>query len=497
MSKTTQNENRHQFLAMDFGAESGRGELITLFENKVQIEEIHRFPNRPVHLCQTLVWDFPFLFAELITTLRLCAERNLALKGIGISTWGVDFGLLGEDGQLLANPVHYRDERTQNIHEYSDLVMSREEIFSATGCEPWAISSLFQLLAMQRDDSPVLKMAASFLNMPDLFNYCLTGEKVSERSIASTSNLMQGNGDWCHDIIRRFRLPAIFSELAEPGTVIGSLKPAITSRPGMADVPVIATCSHDTAAVAAAVPAHGDNWAFLSSGTWSILGRLRAAPVTIPEFLTNGFSNEYTLGGWFLCRNIIGLWLIQELYRKWNSSDDPWDYSRMMEEARQAESGPIVDVADAGLLAPDDMEKALLELINRFEQPLPDSRGSLIRCVLESLALEYAYRLELLCALSRESVDSLFLVGGGSANELLCQFTANACGIPVYAGPQQCTSLGNALTQAYALDIIREPGDIRRIMRSSFESTTYEPRDASFWSDKLGEYRNLTRINRK
>ena len=482
----------YQLLALDFGAESGRGELITLRENKLQIEEIHRFPNRPVNLCQTLVWDFPFLFAELLFTLQVCADRNLSLNGIGVNTWGVDFGLLGEDGKLLANPVHYRDTRTEGIHEYSDPIMSRAEIFTATACEPWAISSLFQLLAMQRDDSAILKMAGSFLNMPDLLNYCLTGRKVSERSIASTSNLMQVDGDWCQDVIHRFQLPDIFEELVEPGTVIGSLSPEIAPRRKLAEVPVIATCSHDTAAVAAAIPASGDNWAFLSSGTWSILGRLRAKPVTTPQFLENGFSNEYTLGGWFLCRNIIGLWLIQELCRKWNTSADPWDYRRMMEAASQAESGTIVDVADDGLLAPEDMEESLLDLVRRFEQPIPGSRAELIRCVLESLALEYAYRLELLCALSHENVESLFLVGGGSANEILCQLTANACRIPVYAGAQQCTSMGNALTQAYALGLVREPDDIRRIMRSTFELTAYEPMDASHWIDKLGQYKRLT-----
>jgi rhamnulokinase len=489
---TTQNDTNYQFLALDFGAESGRGELITLCENKTQIEEIHRFPNRPVNLCKTLCWDFPFLFAELLRTLRVCADKNLSLNGIGINTWGVDFGLLGEDGKILANPVHYRDTRTNKIHEYSDLVMSTEEIFAATACEPWAISSLFQLLAMQRDHSPILKMASSFLNMPDLFNYCLTGKKFSERSIASTSNLMRIDGDWCQDIIHQFQLPAIFEELVEPGTVIGYMSPEIAPQPNMATVPVIATCSHDTAAVAAAVPASGDNWAFLSSGTWSILGRLRSEPITTPEFLENGFSNEYTLGGWFLCRNIIGLWLIQELYRKWDTSADPWNYKRMMEEAAQAKSGPMVDVADKCLLAPDDMEVSLLNLAHRLQQPLADSRGALIRCVLESLALEYAYRLELLCSLSKESVDSLFLVGGGSANKLLCQLTANACRIPVYAGAQQCTSLGNALTQAYALGIIKHPDEIRNIMRNSFELTTYEPMDSSFWMDKLGQYKLLT-----
>ena len=490
----TQNDNKHQFLALDFGAESGRAELITLSDNKIQFEEIHRFPNRPVNCCGTLYWDFPFLYAELLAALRRCADKKLSLNGIGISTWGVDFALLGEDGTILSNPVHYRDARTHKIHDYSDLVMSRKNIFAATACEPWAISSLFQLLAMQRDHSPILKMAASFLNMPDLFNYCLTGKKVSERSIASTTNLMGLDGGWCHDILDQFQLPDIFEELVEPGTVIGYLSPKIASQSNMAKVPVIATCSHDTAAVAAAVPAHSGNWAFLSSGTWSILGRLRSAPVTTPEFLENGFSNEYTLGGWFLCRNIIGLWLIQELHRKWDNSADPWDYHRMMEAAAQAPSGPIIDAADEGLLAPDDMETSLLDLAQRLKQPIPDSRAALIRCVLESLALEYAYRLQLLCTLSQESVDSLFLVGGGSANKLLCQLTANACRIPVYAGAQQCTSLGNALTQAYALGIIKEPGEIRRIMRNSFELTTYEPQDAALWTDKLGQYKALNDI---
>jgi sugar (pentulose or hexulose) kinase len=487
----TRNDSSLQFLAMDFGAESGRGELVTLRANKVQIDEIHRFQNRPVSLCGTLFWDFPFLFAELLTTLQKCADKNLSLTGIGVSTWGVDFGLLGEDGKILANPVHYRDARTENIHEFSDPIMSREDIYAATACEPWAISSLFQLLAMQKNRSPILKMAASFLNMPDLFNYCLTGKKVSERSIASTSNLMQTDGKWCRGVIDNFRLPDIFEKLVEPGTVIGRMIPEIAPGPDMADVPVIATCSHDTAAVVAAIPASGENWAFLSSGTWSILGRFRSEPVTTAEFLENGFSNEYTLGGWFMCRNIIGLWLLQELCRKWDTPADPWDYSRMVAEASHARPGAIVNVGDACLMAPDDMEESLLELARRLKQPQPDTRAELIRCVLESLALEYAYRLERLCALSKESVDSLFLVGGGSANKLLCQLTANACRIPVYAGAEQCTSLGNALTQAYGLDIIKAPGEIRRIMRNSFELTAYEPTASSYWDERRGEYKLL------
>jgi rhamnulokinase len=231
----------------------------------------------------------------------------------------------------------------------------------------------------------------------------------------------------------------------------------------------------------------------LSSGTWSILGTLRDTPITALECHRQGFSNEYTLGGWFLCRNILGLWLVQELRRKWNTATDPWDYHRMTEEATKAESGPLIDVADGALLAPPDMETALIDLLRRLAQPQPESRGELVRCVLESLALEYAHRLEILSGLVGEKSEALFMVGGGIANRLLCQLTANACGIPVHAGVDQCTALGNALTQAVALNLLGGPADIRQVMRNSFEMVTYEPQDSSFWTERLHAYRNLTR----
>ena len=484
-------KSTHQFLAMDFGAESGRAALVTLQEDKVEMKEIHRFLNRPVKRQGTLYWDFPYLFSEILEVLRMCADGKFPLDGIGVDTWGVDFGLLGPDGQILSNPVHYRDPRTNNIHNYSDPVMPRKDIFSLTGCEPWAISSLFQLLAMQRDHSPELEKADAFLNMPDLFNFFLTGIKSSERSILSTSNLLGINGQWCRDVIQRFALPEIFGKIVEPGTLLGPLSSENETMTGLSGVPVIATCGHDTSVVAAAIPAKGSDWAFLSSGTWSILGILGAEPVTSSASFENGFSNEVTLGGWFLCRNIVGLWLVQELCRKWNTPDDPWDYGRMAREASEGRSLSMFDVADDSLMAPEDMEKALMDLLDRHGQSLPDSRKALLRIVLESLAMEVAFRLNMMSELRGEGINTLFIVGGGTANRLLCQLTANACRIPVYAGVPECTALGNALVQATALGVISGPDRIREIMRNSFELTVYEPQDISVWGEKLERYKRI------
>ena len=484
--------DRHFFLAMDLGAESGRGELVCLADGKVSVEELHRFPNRPVRLGGTLHWDFPFLFAEVVAALRAGAAAGRKVEGIGVDTWGVDFGLLGADGKLLGNPVGYRDSRTERIHEYSDPIMPRGEIFALTAYEPWAISSLFQLLAMQRDNSPILKAAKSFLNMPDLFNYFLTGVKANERSILNTSNLMGTDGRWARPVIQRFKLPRMFGRLAEPGTILGPLSDGVHQEVGGLDgVPVIATCGHDTSAAVAALPGEGADWAFLSCGTWSILGCLIDQPVATPRCLELGFTNEYTLGGWYLARNILGLWLVQQLRRKWDGGGEPWDYDRMTAEAAKATGGLLVDAADESFLAPADMEKALLDWLAKTHQSAPAGRGELVRCVLESLALEYARRLDALGELVGRRPKTLYIVGGGTANKLLCQLTANACHITVYAGADQCTALGNALVQAVALGVLNNRDDIHQVMRNSFTLAAYEPQDGAIWADKAGQYAKL------
>jgi rhamnulokinase len=484
----------HHFLAMDFGAESGRGEIVTLAGGKVTMEEVQRFPNRPVRLGKTLHWDFPFLFGEVLNSLRACAHRGVKLSGIGVDTWGVDFGLLGCDGALLGNPVHYRDSRTENIHDYSNRFLSRDEIFSLTAYEPWAISSLFQLLSMQRDGSPLLGVADTFLNTPDLFGYFLTGTKASDRSIANTSNLMGTDGQWSRRIIDAFHLPAkMFAPLVEPGTVLGGLSPSVRKDVGLGEVPVITTCGHDTSAAVAAVPGRGENWAFISCGTWSILGCLLPAPISDKKCWDLGFTNEYTIGGWYLGRNISGLWLVQQLRKKWDIPKDPWDYVRMTKEAAAQNSKGLglLNAGDPSLLAPHDMEEALLKLVRGGATP--DGRGQLVRLVLESLALEYRRGLDAMSDLVGWQPKAVYLVGGGIANKLLCQLTADACGCPVYAGADQCTAMGNALIQAAALGVLKGPDDIREVMRSSTQTTVYEPKDAGLWQEKRAQYARVTR----
>ncbi|HUT56738.1 MAG TPA: FGGY-family carbohydrate kinase [Phycisphaerae bacterium] len=479
----------HVLLALDLGAESGRGILVTLAGGKVGMEEVHRWPNRPVRMAGTLHWDFPFLLAEIKETMRIAAERSVRLAGIAVDTWGVDFGLLGCDGKLLGNPVHYRDTATENIHEYSDRVMSQDKIFELTAYVPWHLASLFRLLAFQRDGSPLLSVAKTFLNMPDLFNYFLTGEKACDRAIANTSNLMGVDGQWCRKIIRAFDLPDMFPPLVEPGTVLGPLSKAVGEEVGLGQIPVVTTCGHDTSAAVAAVPAQGDNWAYISCGTWSILGALIPRPVAAKRCRELFFTNEYTIGGWYLGCNISGLWLVQQLRGRWDRPGDPWDYNRMTAEAQAASSSGLIDVADASLLAPADMEEALLKLLG--PSGAPGSRGELVRIVLESLALEYNRRLDGLGELVGKRPRTVFMVGGGIANRLLCQLTANACGVPVYAGADQCTALGNALVAAVGLKILGGPDDIRQVMRDSTDSAVYEPQEHDVWAGKREQYAGI------
>jgi rhamnulokinase len=383
--------------------------------------------------------------------------------------------------------------------------MPRSEIFAATGYEPWAISSLFQLLAMQRDRWPALALAGTMLNMPDLFNYFLTGVRASEMSIANTSNLMGTDGNWCRAVIDRFGLPGnMFCKMIPPATVLGELTPDLQRQTGMGPLKVCASCGHDTSAAVAAVGAKGDNWAFLSCGTWSILGTMVPAPLTAQRCLDNGFMNEYTIGGWYLARNISGLWLVQQLKAKWEKAGTALDYATLTGEAANESACAMFDAADDSLMAPADMEEAILHLCGRGRvaaniaatapagAALPRSRGQMIRTVLESLALEYNRRLEMLGDLTGRAPAELYMVGGGIKNRLLCQLTADACGITVHAGADQGTAMGNALGQALALGILKSPQEIRDVVAASVTNVTYRPQDQEAWAGKRRQYAKIT-----
>ncbi|MBS3821456.1 MAG: rhamnulokinase [Planctomycetes bacterium] len=483
----------HHFLALDLGAESGRGMIVTLDGGTMTEEEIHRFPNRTVPMAGTLHWDFPGLMAEIHEAIRICAHRGIELTSIGVDTWGVDFGLLGADGKLLGNPVCYRDTRTVGIHAYADAKLDRREIFKLTAYEPWPIASLFQLLAMQRDGSPILPVAQGFLNMPDLINYFLTGEQRSDKAIANTTNVMDIDGHWSRRIINACGLPDMFVDLVEPATVMGTLSKEVQDETGLfVDVPVVAACGHDTSAAMVAVPAQPDTrWAFLSCGTWSIPGMLIDSPITTDRVLELSFTNEYTVEGWYVAQNIIGLWLVQQLRRKWNTPEAPLDYAQMTAKAAEAGQGPIINAADDSLMAPADMEAALLALVKQGGQVEPAGRGELVYGVLQSLALQYNVAINAMEELTGERPEALYMVGGGTRNTLLCQLTADACGMPVQTGVEECTSLGNACCQALATGVLRSVEEAREVMRNSYDVRSFEPKDQDAWAKRRETYAGL------
>jgi rhamnulokinase len=490
MSKT------YTFLSIDLGASSGRSIIVTLADGKVAMEEIHRFENFKVQLGDTLHWNFLWLVQQITECLHICKRREVELDALGIDTWGVDFGLLDADGALLGTPVCYRDTRTENIHEYSDPILSQDEIYRMTACDPWPISTLMQLLAMKRDGSAQLDNAHSLLHIPDLFNYVFTGIKANELSNLTTGNMVDPQCRWATELAARFDLPARLFDgnIVAPPVVLGPLSEAIQKDTGLGPVPVVCIAGHDTASVVASVPAEGDDWAFLSCGTWSILGALRDEAISDPACFAAGFTNEYTIDGWYLCHNISGLWLINELHRLWNRQGEEWSFARMTSEARAAQSTGLVDVSDPSLTSPEDMEAALYAVLEKHNQPMPATRGELIRAVLESLALEYARWLAALGEQTDTTYETLYMVGGGIANTLLCELTACACDLPIQAGVKECTALGNAMGQALAVGAVKSLADVRRIMRDSTEMKTYQPTDVDTWAERRVAYRALVAL---
>jgi len=462
-----------KYLALDFGAESGRAIVVSLSDGKVSLEEIHRFPNKPSLMNGSLYWDLPYLFREVVTSLKKASLKEISLDSIAVDTWGVDFGLLDRDNQLINNPVHYRDERTVSVKDKSPL--SDEVLFNKTGGFPWNIGSLFQLFSLKLRDSIALKSTMTFLNMPDLFNFLLCGEKKSEITITSTSLLMNREGQWSNEIIKAFELPYIFPEIIKPGKVLSTLRDEIAIKTGYSDLKVMTTCSHDTASVAAIVPDRGVNTAFLSSGTWSILGKIFDEPQINLGILNAGFTNEASIDSWYLCRNLTGLYPFQELKRYWDLSEDPWDYGQMCRAAASTEFSGLVDLEHGDFQSPGEIAKKLKRhlKINEFSEAA--GRGAMARILLDSLALEYALYLERLENLTESSIDTLYILGGGIKNTYLCQKTADMCDVKVIAGIDQGTALGNGLVQAYGLGHLESIEQIRKVASDSFEMKTYMP----------------------
>jgi rhamnulokinase len=482
-----------RFLAFDLGAESGRAVIGHLEGDLLRLEEVHRFPNGPVRVLDSLYWDVLRLWADIKHGLGLAAQTyGDDLVSIGLDTWGVDFGLLAADDTLLGNPYHYRDSRTDGMMEAAFEIVPRDEIYEQTGIQFMQLNSLFQLLAMAKANSPALAAARTFLNMPDLLNFWLSGQKASEFTIATTSQCYNpGTGDWAREMLERLGIPArMFGEIVQPGTVLGPLRASVAEETGSRSLPVIASAGHDTASAVAAVPATGIDYIYLSSGTWSLMGVEIKDPIINNRSLAYNFTNEGGVENTFrFLKNIMGLWLVQECRREWARAGETCSYDELTSMAAEAPAfGPLVSLGDGRFLPPGDMPARIQGFCRETGQRVPETKGEIVRCALESLALEYRWVAEGLDEMVGKQLPTLHIFGGGSQNKLLNQFAADATGRTVVAGPVEATALGNLLVQALALGHVANLAEGRALVRRSFEVETYEPHDTIAWDEAYASY---------
>jgi rhamnulokinase len=480
------------YLAIDLGAESGRVMRGALDGGRLRLEEIHRFPNGPIRVFDSLHWDILRLFAEIKEGLKRCAGDPAAPRSLGVDTWGVDVALLGRDRVLLGNPHNYRDPRTDGMTDAVFRIVPRREVFEQTGVQVMQINTLYQLYAMRLARSPLLDAADRLLLMGDLFHFLLTGEAVAELTNASTSQFYNPRSKaWATPLLERLGIPIrLLPPIVPPGARIGPLLPSIRQETGLGAVEVIAPGTHDTASAIAAVPVEpGASHAYISSGTWSLVGVESPEPVITDASYANNFTNEVGVGCITLLKNVMGLWLVQESCRAWAAAGTPTPYDQVGPLALKAPAfRSLVDPDDPRFLKPGDMPAKIQAYCRETNQPVPEGRESILRCILESLTLKYRWVLTALEAMRGRRIDVLHIVGGGSKNELLDQFAADALGRPVIAGPVEATAIGNVLTQAVACGDVASQADARRIVRESYEVKTFAPRDRGPWDEAYGRF---------
>jgi rhamnulokinase len=472
--------HQRRYVALDLGAESGRGMLANIADHRVELTELHRFANTPVHLPTGLYWDTLRLFHEICESIRAASNVSDHLDGIGIDTWGVDFGLIGGDGSLIGNPRHYRDSRTHGAPEEVFRIVSRDEVFRQTGIQFMNINSLYQLYALRKDSPQLLGLSSKLLFMPDLFNYFLTGTFASERTIASTSQFYNPvTKRFVTGLLEKLGIASsLLAELRNPGRELGPVLPHISEHCGLKKEAVVyTTASHDTASAVAAVPAgfNGD-WCYISSGTWSLMGVETAEPIINDASLAANFTNESGVAGTIrVLKNIPGLWLLQECRRAWGREGQEYSYPELVERAALAK--PIRTQIDLDeFTAPGNHPERIVEYCRNTGQELPKDAGSMTRVILQSLAARYKKVLELLEKLTGRRIDVIHIVGGGSRNRLLNQLAADFTERQVIAGPAEATAAGNALVQALGAGEISSLEELREVVRRSFEVEEFLPR---------------------
>ena len=489
-----------KFLALDFGAGSGRA-ILAKVDDKITLQELHRFHNPQIRILNHYYWDLPYLFNELKKGLSASARAgHRDLLGVGVDTWGVDFGLVGKDHTLLGYPVCYRDNRTEGMMEAVFRRIPQEELYRITGIQFMSFNTIYQLYSLVQNDSPLLQSAERVLFMPDLFNYLMTGERTCEFSVASTSQLLNARDRrWHATLLEKLSLPAHwFMPVMDPGTIIGPLLEEVRQETGLADVEVISSAGHDTASAVAAVPASAGNWAYLSSGTWSLIGIETERPIIDEHSYAAGFTNEGGVENTVrFLRNVMGMWLFEQCRAQWEKEKGKLSYDELIGQAQTAKPfTAVINPDDARFLNPADMPAAIISFCRDTGQSSPQNHGEMVRTIFEGLAFKYRYVLEQIQNMRNVKLDVLHIVGGGSQNDLLNQFTANATGLTVLAGPVEATALGNVIVQAMAKKVIGSLQEGRELIARSFQVKTFHPQQKNVWQEMYEKNKSLLTVAR-
>ena len=468
-----------KMLAIDLGASSGRGIVGAFDGEKLSLKENHRFPNDPVIVNGRMHWDILRIFHEIKQSITKTVLEKDDIRSIGIDTWGVDYALLDKNGRMLANPVHYRDTRTDGIVSYVGRFFTQEELYAQTGIQCMNFNTIFQLAADLRDDPEMMERAERMLNIPDLLNYFLTGKAVNEYTILSTGALLDAaKRDYAFEVIDKLGLPRrLFGEVTPAGTTLGKLLPQVLEETGKTDADVLTVASHDTASAVIAVPTQEEEFLFISSGTWSLMGTELKAPRINADTAKYDFTNE---GGAFgtirFLKNIMGLWLIQESRRQWRREGQEYSFAQLEALARACK--PLrcfINPDDPSFATPGNLPERIRAYCKRTSQYVPETVGEIVRCIYESLALKYRYTAESIRTLTDLDAKVIHVVGGGTKDGFLSQMTADACGIPVSAGPEEATAIGHLIMQLAAAGDANGLGQARAIVAASFAQKFYEP----------------------
>ncbi len=490
-------ENK-SFLAFDLGATSGRTILGTLENGKLQIKELTRFPNQIIQIGNHYCWNIYSLFENLKKGLIAANKEDASITSIGIDTWGVDFALIGKDGSIMGAPYAYRDPQTVGIPEKLFKIISRKEVYNLTGIEVMELNSLYQLFALKQANNSLLEAATEMLFMPDVLSYLLTGNKVVEYTIASTSQLLNPRTKQFEYLLLNAAgvSPSLLGKIVMPGYVVGTLTDNLATETGLGKVPVIAVAGHDTASAVAAVPADNERFAYLSSGTWSLMGIEVKEPIINEESYNLNFTNEGGVDGTtrFL-KNMTGMWILEQCLKEWKKEGEAYTYDNLIQMAETATAfQSLIDPDHVSFSNPASMTKSIRDYCEATNQVTPSVHADYIRCIFESLALKYRYILSKLNNFAPFKIERLHVIGGGSKNQLLNQWTANAIGIPVLAGPSEATAIGNIMIQAKASGYVNTLQEMRQIISQSVSIEVFCPHNFAEWDSAYKKYIEITHL---